>query len=316
MLLLLLSACDLTSAPDPAATDEVMFEVPKGATARGLADDLVAAGLVRDGWRWEWFLRTDGDGSCLKAGKHRVKRSMPAPDLLAALCGPPVPDDVAFTIPEGWRARDIDAALAAKGWMQAGAYLAVVENPQGYTASFPLPTDTLEGYLYPETYRITPDRFDPHGFVQRQLDTFGERFPEAKGTLTRPLDDIVTMASLIEREEPSPANRPLIAGILWKRIDSGWNLGVDASSRYTLDDWNDRGAFMKKLRDPADPWNTRLRPGLPQTPIGNPGAVALQAAANPVASEFWYYLHDDTQTLHPSRNVAEHEAYRRKYNVY
>jgi UPF0755 protein len=121
---------------------------------------------------------------------------------------------------------------------------------------------------------------------------------------------------MIEREEPDPANRPMVAGILWKRIDNAWNLGVDATSRYTIQDWNDRDAFMKQLRDPKDPYNTRLRPGLPATAIGNPGKTALEAAADPTASDYWYYLHDSTHTLHPSRTVAEHEAARKKYDVY
>lgn len=316
-MILFLLACDLEAPADPAATTEVMFEVPAGASARGLGDDLVAAGLVAEEWKWEWFLRTGADGACIKAGRHRVKASMPLPALLAALCGAPVPKDEPFTVVEGWRAREIDAALAAKGWIQAGAYLEAIQDPSAYKVTFPMPeTGTLEGYLYPETYRVEPDRFDARTFVQRQLDTFHERFAASATLGARSLHDIVTMASMLEREEPKPENRGLVSGILWKRIDSGWNLGVDATSRYTLDDWNDRRAFLKKLRDPDDPWNTRLRPGLPPTPIGNPGTVALEAAAAPVASEFWYYLHDAEQNLHPSRNVAEHEGYRKKYNVY
>ncbi|MES2645192.1 MAG: endolytic transglycosylase MltG [Myxococcota bacterium] len=316
-MLVLLLGCDLEAPADPSATTEVMFEVPAGSTARGLGDDLVAAGLLPAEWKWEWFLRLGADGSCIKAGRHRVRANMDAPTLLAALCGAPVPKDEPFTIPEGWRARDIDAALTAKGWIQAGAYLEATRDIAAYTAPFPLPTNgTLEGYLYPETYKVEPDNFQPKELVQRQLDTFAARFGEGRPLGTRSLHAVVTMASLLEREEPRPTNRPLVAGILWRRIDAGWNLGVDATSRYTLEDWNDRKSFLKQLRDPTDPWNTRLRPGLPPTPIGNPGVVALEAAAAPVASDFWYYLHDADQNLHASRSEAEHEGFRRRYNVY
>jgi UPF0755 protein len=316
-MLWLLVACDLEAPADPADTTERMFEVPAGSTARGLGDDLLAAGLIQAEWKWSWYLRTGGDGSCIKAGRHRVRPDMDAPTLLAALCGPPVPKDEPFTIPEGWRARDIDAALAEKKWIAAGAYLEATKDVKAYHVTFALPDNgTLEGYLYPETYKVEPDNFDPHTLVQRQLDTFAERFATGKTFDTRPLHDIVTMASLLEREEPSPDNRPTVAGILWKRLDNHWNLGVDATSRYTLDDWNDRKAFLEKLRDPEDPWNTRLRGGLPPTPIGNPGAVALNAAMSPKESDCWYYLHDAQQVLHCSRTEAEHEAFRRKYNVY
>jgi UPF0755 protein len=317
-MILLLLACDLGGAPAPGDTAEILYDVPKGATARGIGPDLAEKGLVSAAWKWEWRLRLGADGSCLKAGLHRVWRGMDADTLLEALCANPVPADEPFTVVEGWRIREIDAALAARGWIQAGEYAASAADVAAFHAAFPLPTGTLEGYLFPETYMVTPDRFTAKGFIQRQLDLLGERFytPHAGEFGTRSFADVVTMASMIEREEPTPANRPLIAGILWKRVDAGWNLGVDATSRYTLEDWNDRATFMGKLRDPTDPWNTRLRPGLPKTPIGNPGLVALEAALKPEPSEYWYYLHDATKTLHPARNVAEHEAFRRKFGVY
>ena len=108
----------------------------------------------------------------------------------------------------------------------------------------------------------------------------------------------------------------VVAGILWKRIDTDNALGVDATSRYELDDWNDRSGFLQHLRDPEDPYNSRLRKGLPPTAIGNPVVSSLEAAIAPVKSEHWYYLHDAQGNLHPARNAAEHEANRKKFNVY
>lgn len=314
-MLWLLIACE-PGPMDPSDKKDLLFEVPAGATARGLGDALAQQGLVPSASQWQWFLRLGADGSCIKAGRHKLNRSMNAKDLLAALCGAPVPKDEPFTVVEGWRVRDIDAALAEKGWIKPGAYIAATSDVSVYKAPFPL--TTLEGYLYPETYKVEPDRFDVKVLVQRQLDTFTDRFwtPYHEKLGNRNLPEIVVMASLVEKEEPNPDNRPLVAGILWKRIESNWNLGVDATSRYSLDDWNDREAFLKKLRDPDDPYNTRLRPGLPPSAIGNPGLEALVAAANPKASEYWYYLHDANKSLHPAKNVAEHEANRRRYNVY
>jgi UPF0755 protein len=313
----LFSACDLDSPPVPGDTEERVFEVPKGATARGLAGALQKEQLVHSATKWEWWLRTGPDGGCIKAGKHRVNRGMSAAELLEALCGAPIADDVPFTVVEGWRIRDIDAALAAKGLIEAGDYIAAAK-PGDWDVPFDLPKSSIEGYLFPETYLVSPDRFDAHAFIARQLSTFGERWgaAAAKAHGERKFSDVVILASMVEREEPSPTNRALVAGIIWKRLDSDWNLGIDATSRYSLPDWNDREAFLGKLEDATDPYNTRLRGGLPPTPIGNPGIAALDAALKPESSEYWYYLHDKNGVLHPSRNVKEHEAFRRKYGIY
>lgn len=323
MILSLLLACDLGGATNPGDSTESFFTVPKGATASGLADELVAAGVVDAEWKWKWWLRSQEAG-CVKAGRHPVRPDMDKAALLASLCAAPVPVTEDFTVVEGWRIREIDAALTARGWLPAGAYTAAAERGAGLSACKApfagLPEGTLEGYLYPDTYKVEVEGFSAQAFVCRQLGTFAERFatPRAAEITAsgRSLHELVVMASMIEREEPTPAQRPLVAGILWKRLDSAWNLGVDATSRYTIEDWNDRVAFLKKLRDPSDPWNTRLRPGLPPTAIGNPGVVALEAALAPEPSDYWYYLHDAERVLHPSRSEAEHEAYRRRYNVY
>jgi UPF0755 protein len=292
-----------------------VFVVPSGATPKGLSDELAFAGLVPSEWQWRLYLWRN-DASCLKAGRFEVRRSMSMRELVETLCGTPLPEDVPFTVVEGWRIRDIDAALVGNGWTAPGVYAALAEK-KAVELPFPVESPTLEGYLYPETYRVDPDPFDPADLIERQLRTFHDRFrakhPDLGG---RTLHEVVVMASMLEREEPKPENRPLVAGILWKRIDSGTPLGVDATSRYPLAEWNDRAAFLERLRDPADPYNSRLRPGLPPTAIGNPTVVSLEAAIAPIASEFWYYLHDANRELHPARNAAEHEANRRKYGVW
>ncbi|MFT4621469.1 MAG: UPF0755 protein [Myxococcota bacterium] len=322
MLLLLLVACLDPDAPIATGDAEPFeFEVPKGATAGGLGPRLAEAGLVPGGllpaeMQWKLFLR-QRDASCLKAGTFEVHRQMSLNELVDTLCGPPLADDVPFTVVEGWRIREIDAALAAAGLIEAGAY-AQLATSKTVDAPFTIESPTLEGYLYPETYMVSPGRFSSKAFIERQLHTFNDRFlsQNTEGLGDRSLHEVVVMASMLEREEPKPAERPLVAGILWKRIDNGWQLGVDATSRYTIEDWNDRRAFLKQLRDPADPYNTRIHKGLPPTAIGNPSDVSLSAAISPVPSEYWFYLHDAEQNLHPARDGDEHEANRRKYNVY
>ena len=323
LLLSLLSGCSMLAqhygaAANPDDPTERVIEVPAGSTIRAMAPALEEAGLVTDAGDFVTWVRLSKEGGCIKAGRHALRPDMDAWQLAEALCGVPLPEDIPFTVVEGWRKVEIDAALAAAGLAKPGDDLAAVADRSQYTATWTLPAGDLEGYLFPETYMVDPRSFTVQGLVQRQLDTLGERFvlPHQDALAARGLHAIVTMASMIEREEPTPVQRPLVAGILWKRLDSGWNLGVDATSRYTLEEWNDRQAFLVKLRDPNDPYNTRLRPGLPPGPIGNPGDSALKAALEPLDSEYWYYLHDGDHVLHPAVDVAGHEANRRRYNVY
>ncbi len=307
------------TAKGPADAPEVEFVVPKGATARSLGPLLVEQGLITDALFWRFHLRWHG-GLQPKAGRHLLRASMSIPEIGAALEAAPLPEDVPFVMIEGWRLRDTDEALAQKGWSQPGDYLRATSDPSRVKAPFPLPKRGLEGYLYPETYGVVVEGFDVDALVQRQLDTFVARFYEPHREEIeksgRTLDELVIMASMLEREEPVPAQRPLVAGILWKRIDRKFPLGVDATSRYELEEWNDRKAFLKRLRDPEDPWNTRVKAGLPPGPIGAPTVESLLAALRPKKSEYLYYLHDAKKVLHPSRNAEEHEALRKKYNVY
>lgn len=298
---------------------EVELEVPKGSNARAVGAQLQKAGLLENTTVFRYVVWRRG-GLALKAGKFKLKRTLSPFELAAALEQPPLAEDEPFIVVEGWRIRDVDAALVAAGRADKGAYVKAASSPKGYTAPFTLPEGTLEGYLYPETYMLPKGKVDARQLVQKQLDQFAARVwtpleAKLKGS-KRSLHEVVTMASMLEREEPVPSNRPLVAGILWKRIDRGFPLGVDATSRYELDEWNDRAAFLVKLRDRDDPYNTRHKKGLPPSPIGAPTQSSLEAALEPQESEYLYYLHDAQKQLHPSRDAEEHEALRKKYDVY
>ncbi len=303
---------------DPGNTERVRFTVPAGSTAGGLGGSLADAGLITSADRWKLFLKMSGEGACLKAGDFELHRAMPMPEIMETLCGVPLADDVPFTVVEGWRIRDIDAALAAEGYISAGEYTALAEGYDALELPFEPSGPTLEGYLFPDTYQVSPSGFEAAEFIERQVGTFWERFGEsyANGYGDYDLHEVVVVASMLEREEPTPSNRPTTAGIIYKRLGGGWALGIDATSHYTLEDWNDRNGFVRQLKDPDDPYNTRLRKGLPPTAIGSPGIESLEASVAPVETEWWYYLHDASGQVHWARNGREHERNRARYNVY
>jgi UPF0755 protein len=319
MLVLSLVACsDPDAVVDPSDATEHVFAVPSGASGQRVGTLLEEQGLVGSAGNWKRVLR-GRDGSCIKAGNHAVRKDMTVVQILEALCAAPIPDDEPFTVLEGWRIKDIDKALVAKGWIDPGEYTAVATG-KTVSAPFDVTSPTYEGYLYPETYMVPPDkaRFSAERLVERQLETFQQRFLAVHGDAlgTRSLHDVVVVASMIEREEPTPKYRPIVAGIIYKRLDSNTALGIDATSRYQLENWEDEKAFRKVLKDPNDPYGTRVRAGLPPTAIGNPTQSALEAAVNPEQTEFWYYLHDSKGVFHGGRNAVEHEANRARYSVY
>ena len=334
MWLLLFTGCDVVSdvvadkyciAADPDEDIEYTVEVPSGTTSRTLGAILEEDQIINSGADFTTCVRMTNKGECaIKAGRFKLSRDMDVDRIFEVVCGDPIPDEgVPLTITPGWRIREIDAALAKEGLTLPGEYRALVTHPKGFEAPFPLPTDSLEGYLFPETYEVNPGKWDTKEFIQRQINTLSERFYEPNQAAIleatqagRDIGKLIIMASMLEREEPTVEQRPLVAGIIWKRLDSDWELGIDATSRYTLDVWNDRAAFLKKLGDPSDPYNTRKRLGLPPTAIGNPTLSALESALNPQESKYWYYLHDHDKILRPAINEKQHEENRRKYNVY
>ena len=299
---------------------EIELKVPKGATKLRVGQLLHDEGLIPSMVALKVWLKIGPGVPAPKAGLHRVHARLNVPELYAVLAENPIPEDTPVTLVEGWRLSDADEALASQGRLTPGTYQEAASSTAGYELAFPVEGTNLAGYLLPDTYMMPAGPIEPRALVQRQLDAFAKRFylphREEIARGGRTLRTVVILASLLEREEPKPEVRPKVAGVLYNRLDAGTPLGVDATSRYTLDDWSDRRAFLKKLRDPKDPWNTRLRAGLPPGPIGAPSLQSLTAALRPERSKNWYYLHDKNQQIHFSRTAGEHEAKRHKYNVW
>ena len=306
----------------PLITQDVVFEVPKGSSGSKLPKLLHDAGLLADSQLTPAKLYVKLHPAFPKFGKHQLTQGMSLLQTLETLGGTALPDDVPVTVIEGWRIIDTDQDLAA--WTPpmapSGAYAAAASEPKRFKIPFPFTANDLEGYLFPETYMVPAQGFEPSQLIQRQIDSFNAKFagPFA-GEMTksgRSLHDLVIVASMLEREEPKPENRPLIAGIIYKRLARKFPLGIDATSRYSLPDWNDRAKFLGKLRDPNDPYNTRLKTGLPAGPIGSPTLASLLAALRPTASEWLYYLHDKNHDVHFAKNAEEHEANRKQFDIY
>jgi uncharacterized YceG family protein len=162
-------------------------------------------------------------------------------------------------------------------------------DPRHYGA--PADTKTLEGFLFPATYTLTAGS-SAQRLVDDQLAAFKRAFPKVNLSWARRHNltpyDVLTVASMVEREAGVPRDRSLIAAVIYNRLRLRMPLGIDATIRYALNDWS-RPLTRADLSSHSR-YNTRLRRGLPPTPIGNPGLASLQATAHPAHARYLYYV--------------------------
>jgi UPF0755 protein len=309
-----------TTTPMSADSSLVVFEVPKGATLNQVGASLVKAGFLRSELLFKIWLKLHPKTPAPKAGKHEIHKAMNLAALMGALASKPLSEDIPITLVPGWRLRDVDKYLVEKGLIDPGEYIQGASDKGRFQPGFVIEGESLAGYLFPETYLVPPGKLDVSKLIERQLERFKLSFAEPHAEEIkesgRSLHTIVVVASLLEREEPKPEMRPEVAGVIFKRLNLNQPLGIDATSRFMLDDWNDERGFIRLLKDPNDPYNTRLRPGLPPGPIGEPSLESLLGATRGKPGKWLYYLHDKNGNVHFGRDGDEHDRNRKKYNVW
>lgn len=278
----------------------VLFTVEPGATASAVAERLAALNLVRDAQLLTYFLRYRGLDGRVEAGDFILRQTMTIPQVALALTDASA-RETWLRVTEGWRREQITAALAAHGAFDGiAADFALLTGPNsprppgdGLLASLP-PGASLEGYLFPDTYLLSPGA-SASDVIAKMLANFQNRLPAGYAAevaaLGLTVHQAVTVASLIEREAVVDDERPLIASVIYNRLGRGQWLEIDATVQYALgtsENWWPRLAGVD-LRAVLSPYNTYAGPGLPPGPIANPGLASLLAAARPAESDYLFY---------------------------
>lgn len=307
-------------AVNPSSQARVPLTVQQGAGLGSIAVELEERGLIRSSLVFTMHVRWIGQDHLLRAGAYVLQPSMTADEILAVLTGG-AKGEVSITIPEGYTVADIDRLMAAKGFTATGAIVQCAKAcdfssfaflPEVYDG----PGGRIEGYLYPDTYFVGGEGGDPEAFLGRLLSTFKNKVVDGLATEIaasgRPLRDVVTMASLIEKEAAGDSERATISGILWKRLEQGIILGVDASVRYAVDKPPREPLTQADLRSNS-PYNIRAKQGLPPGPIANAGIASIKAALQPETSPYFYYLHGKDGYIRYAVTNYEHNANRSKY---
>lgn len=299
---------------DPSDEARRPLTIRSGLSVSDIGALLEQKGIILSARAFSLYVRLHGAQTALQAGDFLLQPSLSVPEIVTALKRG-YSEEATVTIPEGFTVGDIDALLAKKGLIEAGAFTKCAQEC-GLSAYAFLPTvkgrakrgGKVEGYLFPDTYLVLSDRFSPEDFLKRLLDTFRSRVVTGlAGDLSsskHSLQEIITMASLIEEETKTDDERPIVSGILWKRFTAKTGLGVDATVRYVLE--KPTIALTEKDLDIDSPYNLRKYRGLPPGPIANAGLASIKAALHPQDSDYWYYLHDKSSVIHYAETNEEH----------
>lgn len=320
----------LTQMADPLAavdsqdsTVQVVTVAP-GSTAADIGAILQQRGLVRSGLAFRVAADQAGVGSSLAAGDYELSRSMSTTEIIQVLAKGQVKRGLVATIPEGWRAEQIADRLEATGFASRDEFVGAVSAPQT-VAGFDLLTNTttpqrLEGFLFPETYEV-PQRVAGTRAAELMIRMFNQRVGEslrsANESRLTPYQ-VLTLASIVEREAKKSSERPTIASVYVNRLAADMPLQADPTVQYAIatrdgpaaasyNYWRDLSAADLTI---DSPYNTYRVEGLPPAPICNPGEASIKAVLQPARTDYLYFVaKTDGSGEHLfARTLDEHNA--------
>lgn len=294
--------------------DQQLFTIESGATAREVATDLKAAGLIRADWAFEWYVRSHNLRDKLQAGSYYLRPTQSVGEIAGILTDGKVATDLVTILPSK-RLDQISNSLVKAGFSLSEVQAALEPSQyKNHPALVDKPaTATLEGYLYPDSYQKTANT-NPSTIVRQSLDEMQKHLtPDIRAAFVKQgltVHQGVTLASIVEKEVSHADDRPTVAQVFLTRLRDGILLGSDVTAFY--------GAIMAD-QEPSvtfdSPYNTRLHAGLPPGPISNVSESSLRAVAFPSKTDYVYFVAGDDGTTHFTRTLEEHNAATRKYCI-
>lgn len=293
----------------------VDFLVVRGRSATQIGNALHEAGLIKSGLAFKFYVQITGKSDAIQAGEFRLSPSYSLERTVETLSGPPL--ELWVTVPEGLRREEV-AERFIQGLEKSGSDVDIFRE-EFFTAS-----EESEGYLFPDTY-LFPRDAKAANVVTAMKNTFDQRLSELGGIgrSNLSLEEVVTLASIIERETKTDAERSVVAGILMNRHNIGMGLQADATVQYAIANVKCQNSNVKckdwwvqpTLEDlkTDSPYNTYKYQGLPPGPIANAGLSSLEAAINPKETNYLYYIHDSEGRIHYAETLEAHNANVAKY---
>ena len=296
-----------SSTGEPGRPIEVV--IPKGATAQDIGDLLEAKGVIESALAWRITLYLEGGGSDIEAGKYHLFRGLAPKDALALLAEGATVDFVTVTFPEGSWISDFARVVGQNTHITAREFSMALASGDVTSKLKPADVDTFEGLLFPSTYQVVEDDTAVTlaqrivNELEEQVDAIDFSRIERDGYS---IYEAITIASMVEAEAKVNEERPKIASVIFNRLEVGERLGIDATVLYALGHHKKELTLSELAVD--SPYNTRLYPGLPPTPIGAPGRASLEAAADPAPGDLFFFVVSDCEGHHAFSETAEEFA--------
>jgi UPF0755 protein len=289
----------------------VSFSIARGVGLKKIATLLEEKELIRDAFTFELYARKHKIADKFQAGDYVIQRNQTYAEV-AEMIQTGRSKEIKITFPEGSTIKQMDEILASKNLIEMGD----IESCTNTCAFTKINVPNLEGYLFPSTYMVSTDNFSTKLFISRLYNTFQQQIEPFKADILdsgRSLNEIVIVASMIEREAfgDSLDEKKQIADVIWKRLDERIHLGIDATTRYELNEWK-RPLYTADFAK-ATPYNTRKNYGLPPTAISNPGIDSLRAAIYPISTPYYYYLHGLDGQIHFAKDYEGHNVNKYRY---
>lgn len=290
----------------------VIFSVRKGWSDEQIADNLQKAGIIRSAYFFKFYAILTLRHPQLKAGEYALSPSMSIYQISNKMASGNVIRDKVVIL-EGWDTQDIGEYLESKGVCKQDGFVLLAKKD--YSLEFDFLSDkpksaSLEGYLFPDTYEIS-QKTTCEDILSAVLSNFGKKLTpwlrEEIKSQGKSIFDIITMASLIEKEVITFEDKEIVSGILWKRLAISMPLQVDATIVYITG----RASISASDKKVDSPYNTYKYYGLPAGPIANPGIDSIKAAIYPKQTEYWYYLTDGKTIF--SETLEEHNEAKARY---
>jgi len=284
------------------SSDKIIVTIDEGETVDQILKSLTEKGLMNERWSnyFKVYLRLNKLASKLQAGTYNIPKNLSIVELIQTLQNGK-DQEIWVTIPEGLRKDEIADTFAKNigSTFNKDTFL-VLTIDQEFIKTFGLNSDVkdLEGYLFPDKYAFAQDVTEKD-IATRLVETFKTKVGVNDSYQT------IILASLTEKEGRTATDRAMITGIILKRYNEGWTLGLDTTTLYYLKTWDESKITENDLKA-NNPYNTRIVTGFPPTPICNPGLESINAARNPVNSTYYYFISDLTGVMHYARTATEH----------